>query len=256
MRRLPSRYLPALLLLSSLLAPPPALRAQEDGLAEIVLVEARMGHGQAFEEGVRTYFEEVRRQQTPFAWIMWEIMTGPNTGSYYVGSFDHAWADFDIMPADPETMMASFRENIEPHLESAEASFWVRRDDLSHAAGMEEEGPPPRFEQLYYIKPSMAGAFEWEELVGELVAAAEATDWSMGWGVFQLVNGGELPQYVIAIAGDSFADFAEPSPNMMEMLSQHVGQQRAMEIFQRLGEVTDWEKSEMIAWREDLSYIP
>lgn len=255
MRGLAPTTLAGLLVVPSLLGAPPALAAQEGTLGEIILVEVRSEHRRAFEAGTRTYFEEVRRQDTPHAWLVWEVITGENTGSYYVGSFDHTWADFDMMPADPATMLESFEENVRPHVESFRAGFWQRRADLSYETGMEDEAIPA-FEQLYYIKPSMAGAFEWEELVGELVAAAEAADWQMGWGVFQLVNGGELPQYVIAIVGDSFADFAEPSPNMMEMLSQHVGQQRAMEIFQRLGEVTDWEKSEMIAWREDLSYIP
>lgn len=255
MRPNPSRFLPAVLLLTSLSGAPPDAQAQQDGLAEIILVKARSGHSQAFEQGVRGHFAEARRQQTPHAWLTWEIMTGPNTGAYYVGTFDHTWADFDIRPADPDAMQASFMENIEPHVESAEAGFWMSRDDLSYGAEP-EEGAPPAFEQIFWIKPTMAGAFEWEELVRELVAAAEAADWSMDWGAFQLVNGGELPQFVIAIPGNSFADFEEPSPNMMEMLAQHVGQQRAMEIFERFGQLTEWEKSEMIAWREDLSYIP
>lgn len=255
MRTTPSRIAAAVLLLTTLLATPPALQAQEGDLAEIILVKPRPGHTQAFEEGTRAHFDLMRSQQVPSAWLTWGIMTGENTGGYYVGTFDHTWADFDRRPADPAALQANFMENIEPHVESATAGFWRRRPDLSYGAEP-EEGPPPTLEQLFWIKPTMAGAFEWEELVQELVAAAEAADWEMGWGVFQLVNGGELPQYVIAIVGESFADFEEPSPNMMEMLAQHVGQQRAMEIFERLGQLTDWEKSEMISWREDLSYIP
>lgn len=255
--RIPTpKALAFVLFAASLVAPPPELHAQEGDLAEIILVKARVGHDQAFEEGVKAYFEEVRRQQSPFAWLLWEIMTGENTGSYYVGSFDHSWSDFDRMPSDPAAMRASFREHVEPHVESANAGFWMHRDDLSHEPAMEEEGPPPAFEQIFFIKPTMAGAQEWEGLVRELVGAARDADWETHWGTFQLVNGGELPQYVLAIGGDRFADFEEPSPTMAEMLTEQLGAERMQEIFQRFGELTEWEKSEMIAWREDLSYLP
>lgn len=228
--------------------------AQQGDIAEIILVDAIQGHRTPFEDGVKRHFEVARNQGADDAWFAWEIITGENTGKYYVGTFGHSWADFDEMPGDPAAMQASFEQNIRPHVEHAVPGFWRYREDLSRETG-EMEGPT-RFAQLYYYKAHLGGAEELEAVFRAVREAADNQGWSEEWEVYSLVNGGEHPLYVVAIGSDDFAGFAEPDPNMGQMLATELGQQGAGDLFRRFVEAVEWEKSETIAWRQDLSLIP
>ena len=257
-RTLPSYVvvvLSTLALAASLAAPSSAQTEPTGEIAEIILVDALPGHGPQLEEGVKRHFEVARAQNAPWAWFMWEIMTGENTGKYYVGTFGHAWSDFDQPPADPEALRDSFRQNISPHVERAQAGFWRMRAELSRLPAEMGDMPPP-FDQVFYYKPTLAGASELEAVFREIKGAADAASWSEHWEVYQLVNGGEMPLYAVALPEESFAGFAEPTPNMGEMLGAHFGEQGAQALFQRFVAAVEWEKSEAIAFRQDLSYVP
>lgn len=244
--------LPLLLVASVAVAAPAS--AQEANLAEIILVQPVQGHSHPFEEGVRRHMDVLRDQGVDDAWLVWSVATGENTGQYLVGTFGRTWASFDEMPGDPEALQRSFRENIQPHVERAEASFWRMRGDLSRLAS--EGGAPSAFVQAYHYFPRLGGAEGFEAVVREIGAAAESQGWGEEWGVYELVNGGRHPHYVITMEGDRFADFEEPSPNMGQMLMAELGEDGAGALFQRYTDAVESETSEMLVWREDLSYMP
>lgn len=249
----------ALFALGALLGPVPAhLAAQEAAaggdIAQIYRVTPKEGHGYDFEEGVKRYFEDVADADAPWAWFIWEIITGEDTGSYMVGTFGHAWADFDQQPDDPSGIQASFRANIEPHVAHAEGSIWAFDQELSRGT---PDGSPSSFAQVYFYRPEFGTEAQVRDAFVQVKEAAEAAQWAGSmWEVYVLVNGGVHPQLAVVLQGDSFADFAEPDPAMDEMLSEQLGEEAAMELFGTFSAAMAGEHSEMLAFREDLSYVP
>ncbi|MGD2067835.1 MAG: hypothetical protein PVI57_04055 [Gemmatimonadota bacterium] len=253
--RLPARVL--LLATTLALLPAPALAQGVSGgdIAEIVRIQVRDGHRYEFEEGVKRHQAMSMEQGNPSAWLVWEVITGTRTGQYVAGTFGHAWADFDVMPDDPQAMDRSFMQNIRAHVTKAEVSFWTLRQDLS--ASPPGEGPPPPFLQVYHFMPTSAGVPVAEETFGRVVAAAEAAQWpGATWSVHQLVNGGPSPHYAVAIPAESFADMEEPSPNMYEMLIEQMGEDETNEMFGAFSAALRGEDSEIFVFRPDLSSIP
>ena len=226
--------------------------SSDGNLAQIVFVTPKDGHGHDFEEGLKRHAEATGG---PYAWLTWEIMTGDRTGSYMAGTFGHSWADFDMQPDDPMRAEMSFRTNIQPHVQDAQVSFWMFRPELSTTAP-EEGGTPSRFTQVYHYMPKVSGGQTAEQAFARVKEAADAAMWPGEWMVYSLVNGGQLPHYVIVIEADSFADFAEPEPTMYEMLVGQMGEDEAIALFQSFAEAMMSENSEMHAFREDLSYFP
>lgn len=246
-------------LLATVLAllPTPALAQGMSGgdMAEIVRIKVRDGHRYEFEQGVKRHQEMGAEQGNPSAWLVWEVMTGTRTGEYVVGTFGHAWADFDVMPDDPQAAERSFEQNIRGHVENAEVSFWTLRRDLSASAPGEDEPTP--FLQVYHFMPTSAGVPVAEETFGRVLAAAQEAQWpGATWMVHQLVNGGPTPHYAVAIPAESFADMEEPSPNMYEMLVEQMGEDETNEMFGAFTSALRGEDSEMFAFRRDLSYMP
>ena len=246
----------ALALLAPALASPTPVQAQDDEpmmLGYVVQVTPLRGQSAGFEAGMAGYLEDFAAQGLTTEWHTFEVMTGENAGSYYVTSFGHTWSTMDAVFAEGSGLDDSFRANIEPRVEDAHPQFMAVRPDLSH---MSEMGSPPRLSQLFWIRPHMAEAQAFEASLREMVGAAADAEWPYEWIVYQRVNGGVLPQYVVQINGESFADFAEPDPSMFEMMQEQMGEDEAQAFFEALSATMAYETSEMVGYREDLSYIP
>ena len=226
-------------------------------LAQLVMIDVRDGHEHEFQEGLKRHMTVAEEQGNPSAWMVFETMTGENTGTFMAGTFGHEWADFDMTPADPQAAEMSFMTNVQPHVKSAQVSFWTLRPDLSTADPSADTDGPSRFAQVFHYMPTPAGAMTAEQAFARVTEMATAAEWPGKWMVYQLVNGGPGPHYVVVIEAESFADMAEPSPSMFEMIAEQMGsQEEAMAFFQEFASSLAAQSSEMIAFRSDLSYMP
>jgi hypothetical protein len=247
----------ALLVTALALLPLPALAQGMSGgdLAQIYYITPKDGHGYDLEEGMKRHMAVVGEMGNPSPWMVWEVMTGDDMGSYVVGTFGHEWADFDMQPDNPMQAQMSFMRNVQPHVAEATGGFWTFREDLS--PGSTDGGEPDRFLQVYHYMPKMGGMMAVEAGFTQVKEAAEAAGWPhANWMVYQLLNGGQLPHYAIVLPGNAMADFAEPEPTMWEMMVSQMGEEGAMAMFQGFSEALAAETSEMLAFRMDLSYMP
>ena len=62
--------------------------------------------------------------------------------------------------------------------------------------------------------------------------------------------------YSIALLGESWADFADPDPTMMQIVVEAYGQEEAMAIFTSFAETYLTSESVMLKFRKDLSNLP
>jgi hypothetical protein len=52
---------------------------------------------QQYEAGRKKHMAWHKSQNDPWSWHKWEVLTGPNTGSYVVGTFGHNWKDMEVV---------------------------------------------------------------------------------------------------------------------------------------------------------------
>src|SRR5207237_7693679 len=72
-----------------------------------------------------------RSKNDKWTWQVYQVMTGPETGHYVVGTLGHNWTDFDgkekFFAADAADAAASMG----PYEASSTSAFYVLRNDLS-----------------------------------------------------------------------------------------------------------------------------
>ncbi len=73
--------------------PPP------DSVSEVLRQKIRPGTVQDYEAARKKHMTWHKAQNDPWAWEVFEVMTGPDTGSYLISSGDHQWKDMEAWVA-------------------------------------------------------------------------------------------------------------------------------------------------------------
>lgn len=248
------RKLAVLTGLASLLLPWIALAQEAPGLVgRVTTWTPKRGMERQFEDGVKKHNDFHKKQKDTWTIGVWEILAGPNTGRYYRGSFEHQWSDFDaeekMGPADD----ADSAVNVNPFLEAGTTSFYVRLKDVSREP---EDDKPALLSSLVWFDVRIGETDEFMELLRRFHEAIGKTKWPVQYGWYQLVSGGEIPSYVLVLPRKSWADFKPASKPFDEMLQEAFGKQEAKMLLDRLVKTLRAERSEILRFREDLSYIP
>jgi hypothetical protein len=71
-----------------------------------------------------------------------------------------------------------------------------------------------------------------------------------------LANGGEHPTYALVIPKKNFAGFEPPDPTFYALLQKTFGPAETQMILDGFDKAIHCERSEIISYRDDLSYAP
>ena len=245
--------LPMTLLFLTLAFIPTQIPAQD--LSEAWLFTPKAGSGAGFQEAFRSHMEFRQNQGETWSWSMWEVVTGENVGDFMVVSMDHDWADFDTYEN------SEFAESVGPHWGATvgplveEMSNVILQGDTTFAKLPTDPTYAVDMINLitFHIIPGKMMAFY--EGLGQIHEAMIGADMPVYYMGSMPVVGGEGDAYHIAIMGRNWADFADPDPNMMEVMAETYGEEEAMAIFTSFGESYHKSESVMLRFREDLSII-
>lgn len=240
------------LILSSL--NPPHLTAQERDLSLMLLVTPLPGQGSALEEGMAEYLEDFRDDGIGTPYSVWEIVTGENTGSYYLMRADQSWSTIGTPPNDPDRLGRSVEENIEPHVAKTQGSFWRTREDLGYRPDQPQE--PVTMIQFEYIRVHPSDYLTFESSWREVKEAAEEEEFSGEWSFAQLTNGGRGITYRAQVSGSDFADFEQPDLTLGGMLVAKMGERAMERTYLEYASTIAEGWTEMIVLRPDLSFLP
>ena len=238
----------------AVLAVEPAAGQAEDEpglIGQVYFVRAQAGAEQQWEDAYTRHVAWHRAQNDPWGWPVWQIVTGERTGQYVIGTFDHDWTDLDRGELGARDR-ADARENQNRYAASTSVEIWRRRPELSRPP----EGDPPALAIAYYntLHQGMLGAYS--GAVRKINEAIIAADWGVGYYRNLVVNSGEDPTVVRWLARPSWADFASPEPSFPAMLADAYGQEEATAILETLARTVRTSRSEVWAYRADLSYVP
>ena len=227
--------------------PPPA------NVCEVHLNQVKPGMTAQYEQGRAKHMAWHKSQNDKWAWEVWEIVTGDNTGDYRVVSCGHDWKDFDARDKFNVADTANANATVGPYLVKQTMSYYVLRPDLGPPP---TTGQPPQYLNVIFFTLKPEGALDFYENVKKVGAAINKPNASAGqvsW--YSLASGGTGPQIVLVQERKSMAEMAGPGKTVDEIVREAYGDQGAT-IMAALRKAYSSSYSELLHFRPDLSYMP
>lgn len=244
------------LVLFTMLLALPVLAAEPAGdLAIINTHTPKAGATEKYEAARKKHMAWHKAQKDPWSWLTWEIVSGEAGGTYYTGSFGHAWKELDGREKLEKADTADFDKNIGPTLGRSFTSYYVVRPDLSLT--QPSDAPPSAYSVLTFFLINPDGLNDFLDTVKKVNDGIKKTSYpqagSSAW--YQLVNGGEGPMYVLSSSRANWAAFAPPGKTLDQMMEEAYGKEQGAAILARGRKAIRSSRTETIKYRPDLSYV-
>lgn len=213
------------------------------------------GMTQQYEQGRKQKADWHKQQKDSVPLLVFEIVSGQDTGKYLVGRGRLHWSDLDH-PSVPEAANdAEYNKVVGPYVASVTRSFYQLLPKLGNPANLPV---PPKYVQVIFIrvKPGKEGDFR--AAVARISDAERKANPSGHLTVYELANGGYGSTYVASFPRANWAAFG-PDPKvkpMPQVVTEAYGADEANSILATLTNSIKSEYSEILRFREDLSYIP
>jgi hypothetical protein len=213
--------------------------------------------------GAVTQYEEGRKQKA--AWhkqvgdkdplYVWEILSGDNTGTYIVGRLGQHWSDLDKPTVPDAADLDTYRKLIASNVQTLVARYY---DYMPKFSNPESSMTPSKFSEIitYHVRGERDSEFR--SSLKRFNEAIQKGKVPLNYYWYELANGGQGETFVLSIPHASYADFAD-NPNVKpfrEILKDAFSAVEADEILKTFDASVKSTESEMIRFRDDLSYIP
>ena len=213
--------------------------------------------------GMISQYEAGRKQKA--AWhkqqndseplMVWEVLSGENTGTYVVGRVGQHWADMD-KPSVPEASdLAEYQKAVGNYVDSLVTRYYEYLRKVSNPDGSKM---PSKYAEVLTFHVRYGKGPDFRAAIDQICQATQKTKWPLNYEWYDLVSGGPTGVFVLVLPHKSWADF-EDKPDVKpfrEMLKDAFGQAQADSIVNRLNDSVQTEMSEIIQFRPDLSYVP
>jgi len=230
-------------------APAPA------SIAGIETQTPKPGMTQQYEQGRKQKVDWHKQQKDPQPLYVFEILTGDNTGSYYVGRFDQHWADMDKPAIPDQSDTEEFTKVIGNYVQSVTARYYEFLPKVSNAPNLTM---PAKYYEIatFHVRRDKIGEFR--SALDRITEAAKKSQWPVHYEFYELAFGGNVGTFVLSEPHANWADF-EDKPDvkpLRRLLEDTFGQSEADAIYGRLVGAIQTEETEIIEFRQDLSYMP
>ena len=196
-----------------------------------------------------------KQQNDPQPLVVWETLSGDNTGTYLVGRIGQHWADMDKPAITDEADLAEFQKVVGTYVDSVTTRYYEFLPKISNPLpGMTF----PKFSEIVIFQVRYGKGSDFRSAIDRIYEASQKTKWPLNYYWYVLVNGGQTGTYVLSLPHNSWADF-EDKPDVKpfrDMLKEAFGQAEADSITDRIDHSVEKETSEILQFRPDLSYLP
>jgi hypothetical protein len=224
----------------------------------IVTVESQTpkpGMTQQYEQGRKQKADWQKQQKDPNALLVFQIRSGEGTGTYLVSRGGLHWADLDH-PAIPEAANdEEYNKVVGPYVASVAESYY----EFLPKFGNPDNSPlPSKYAQVEILRIKAGKLGDFRTAVAKISEAERKANPSVHVSIYQLVNGGYNGTFVVIFPRSSWGDFQE-SPNtkpMTQALTEAYGADETNATMAMLDNSIESEYTEILEFRQDLSYIP
>ena len=233
----------------------PGVMAQDESVGDIARVsywKAKDGMKAELEDGIKKHNELHANKGDTHAIYTWEIVTGKHAGTYARGSFELAWSDLDRSEDYLKADTADAAATIDPYIESDVPVIYRFLPKWSLVPADKEPAALARVVH-YHLKNGMRWKFR--DVIHKIHTAVKRSGEEMYYLWYEVIDGGDIPTYVVSVPADSWADFAPTDNPVSEILVVEYGEEEAKELYAAFDSV-DEQHSATFAYRPDLSYLP
>ena len=219
-------------------------------------------HLNRVKSGMTTQYEATRKRHwlwhkklgDTWSFHVWQIVSGDATGAYIVSSFGHTWKEVD----ESDRLLAGDEDpgaSVEPYLDSESESYYRYLSDLSLAPQNFSPAPKLAVTRLL-LKPE--GINDFVDGVKKIKEGIRKTNYplagSLRW--YQLVSGGEGPQFLLLSDRANWAAFEPPTDKTLDaMMEEAYGKEQGTAILRTVRSAIRSQFLETWQYRSDLSFI-
>jgi hypothetical protein len=231
-------------------------QAKPGTIAGLEFQKPKNGLVKQYEEGRKQKAEWHKQQKDTQPLLVWETLTGDNTGTYIVGRFGLHWADLDKPSVPEQADLDEYNKSIGANVESLIARYYEFLAKDSRPP--DPSSGPAKYSEVITYRVAHGKAAEFHSAITRATEAIDKTKWPLHYYWYELANGGPGGTFVLVIPHTNWADF-EDDPNVKpfrEMLNEAFGPAEAESIAKRFDSCVEGTTSEIIEFRPDLSYLP
>jgi len=233
-----------------------SLAAQEKPgtLAAIEFQKPKNGMVPQYEAGRKQKAAWHKEKSDPQPLLVWETLSGDNTGTYIVARFGQHWADLDKPAIPDEADTAEFQKVVGAYVDHVTDRYYEFMTKISNPP---PDRMPSKFSEVLIFQVRYGKGSDFRSAITRIYEASQKTKWPLHFEWYELVNGGQEGEWVLSLPRSSWADF-EDKPEVKpfrDMLKEAFGQAEADSIIDRLDHSVEKETSEIIQFRPDLSYM-
>ena len=234
-----------------------SLGAQEKPgtIAALEFQKPKNGMVPQYEAGRKQKAAWHKQQNDPLPLLVWETLTGEDTGTYIVGRLEQHWADLDKPAISDEADLAEFQKVVGSAVESVIARYYEYMPKVSNPGDRKEA---PKFDEIitFYVRYGKGSDFR--SAIARVTEAGAKTKWPPRYQWYEMTFGGAVNTFVLVLPHDNWADF-EDKPEVKpfrDMIKEAFGQAEADSIIDRIDASVQKETTEIVKFRADLSYLP
>jgi len=213
------------------------------------------GMAQQYEQGRQQKADWHKQQKDSSPLYISEIVSGEATGTYLVTRGGESWADMDH-PSIPEAADDDeYNKVVGPYVASLTESYYEFLPKLSYP---DTSASPSLYTEILVLRVKFGKDGDFRSAVARISEAERKANPSSHVDIYELTNGGFTGTYVVAFPHARWADFEE-NPNtkpMAQVLAEAYGPDETNSIMATLDNSVESEYSEILKFRQDLSYIP
>jgi hypothetical protein len=237
----------------TLIAVPSAARAQQPTPDQVTQVNVQhVGNVAQYEAARKQHMAWHKAQGDSWAWNVYEVTTGPETGAYVIATGGHTWAEHDTWNAKMGAGdSADAQKTMAGTIEGTTTSYWVMLPAQSRAPATPATS---RYLAITYFQAKPGHGTALEAAVAKIKGALDAAKYAPHSIWYRLGSGGPGGLYAVVVPRASLSEMATPAVGAA--LRAHLGEAQGAALIKGLYDNVESSRLEMLEHRPDLSYVP
>jgi hypothetical protein len=220
-------------------------------VARLASFRVKPGARAQMEDAIKKQMDWRRDQKDEWRWLTWECVSG-EAGRYTVATFGHAWQDFDQPKVSPLV-----EEVNQGALSAVAATAPVIQyfDHLEEVSAMGAATESPTLAELTIFQVQFGKTAQFYAALREFHAAMQKAGSPARYEWFELLSGGESPQFMLFLPRRDWAAFDARGGALPGALEKSVGEKKARQVFDRFTASVKISQRSAIRLRPDLSCL-
>lgn len=194
-----------------------------------------------------------KSQGDKWAWNVYEITTGPDTGAYLISTIGHTWADIEAWQGKLGTADTdNAQQTMGGTIAKTETAYWSTVNAISRLPQGSTAPAPFLHVTLFELKGGQD--FAMMAAIGKIKAALEAAKFPTSAIWYRQVSGGPISNYAVVVPLPNMS--ALGGPTVAATLVSQLGEQKATALLNEFFMTVASTRTELLQHRPDLSYAP